>query len=71
MIQNVLQSIGGIGIYGIISICLFFGAFVGIVIWAACLKKPYVKSMRDLPLEGEAAPETLPDKNPHPQERYE
>ena len=71
MIQNVLQNLGGVGIYGIISICLFFGAFVGIVIWAACLKKPYLKSMRALPLESEAAPGTSRDNNPHSQERHE
>jgi len=30
MIQNVLSRIGGVGMYEVISICLFFAVFVGI-----------------------------------------
>jgi|WetSurMetagenome_2_1015567.scaffolds.fasta_scaffold827692_2 hypothetical protein len=52
MIQNVLQHIGGVGTYGIISICLFFGLFIGILVWAVRLKKPYLNEMSDLPLDG-------------------
>lgn len=60
MIQNVLHHIGGIGIYGIISVCLFFTFFTGMLIWAAFLKKPYLHSMRELPLQdGERAPHKL------------
>ena len=51
MIKNVLTHIGGIGLYGIISICLFFAVFVGVLIWAFSLKKSYLNSMRQLPLE--------------------
>ena len=29
MIENVLSRIGGVGVYGVISICLFFAVFVG------------------------------------------
>ncbi len=39
MIQNVLHDIGGIGIYGVISICLFFAVFGGVLLWALRLKK--------------------------------
>jgi len=52
MIQNVLSSIGGVGIYGILSVCLFFAFFTGMLIWSARLKKSYLNSMRDLPLDG-------------------
>jgi len=56
MIQNVLRHIGGIETYGVISICLFFLAFLGLLLWAARLKKPFLKSMAELPLESETAP---------------
>jgi hypothetical protein len=72
MIQNVLQSIGGIGIYGIISICLFFAMFIGILIWALRLKKPYLKSMSDLPLNhDEIAPPTRSPNLVNPESRHE
>lgn len=56
MIQNILHRVGGIHIYGIISICLFFSLFAGILFWAIRLKKPYLNSMRNLPLD-ERAPQ--------------
>jgi cytochrome c oxidase cbb3-type subunit 4 len=51
MIQNVLRELGGIGVYGMISLCLFFLFFIGMLVWAFCLKKSYVKTMSRLPLE--------------------
>jgi hypothetical protein len=56
MIKNVLSDIGGVELYGIISICLFFVVFIGAVLWAVALKKPFLKSMSQLPLDdGEKA----------------
>ena len=52
MIQNVLQSIGGISVYGIVSICLFVSVFLGVAIWAMFLKKPYLTDVSRLPLDG-------------------
>lgn len=58
MEKEVLSNLGGVGIYGIISICLFFTFFTGMLIWAACLRKSYLNSMRELPLDdGERAPQ--------------
>jgi len=57
MIRNVLEHIGGVGLYGIISIGLFFAFFLGMLIWALRLKKNYLDSMRELPLDGD---ETAP-----------
>ena len=51
MIENVMQQMGGIGIFGVISICIFFGFFTGMLLWAARLKKPYLHSMETLPLD--------------------
>jgi hypothetical protein len=56
MIHNVLHRIDGVGGYGVISICLFFAVFVGVLVWTFRLKKPYLKAMRELPLEEPCAP---------------
>jgi len=58
MIENILHKMGGISMFGIISICLFFAFFTGMLLWAACLKKPHLNSMSALPLEAEPAPRT-------------
>ncbi len=56
MYQKILCDIDGIGLYGIISICIFFGFFTGMLVWAFALKKNYLNHMGDLPLnEGERA----------------
>ena len=44
MIQNVLQHIGGIENYGVLSIVLFFLVFLGTLVWALRLKKPTNRS---------------------------
>jgi hypothetical protein len=73
MIQNVLHHIGGIGVYGIVSVCLFFALFIGMLIWAVCLKKTYLESMRDLPLDGDetSSPAAHPGRPPHPNPDHE
>jgi hypothetical protein len=54
MIKNVLSSIGGIGMYGVISVCLFFLIFSGAVFWAGLLRRSYLNRMSYLPLEDES-----------------
>jgi hypothetical protein len=51
MIKNVLSDIGGIGIYGILSICLFFAVFTGMLIWAFRMKKSFARKMSAAPLD--------------------
>ena len=63
MLENVMRNLGGVGIFGIISICLFFAFFIGLLLWAICLKKPYLNSMGSLPLDGEKGP-PLPQTEP-------
>jgi hypothetical protein len=58
MIENTLRSIGGVGIFGIVSICLFFAFFSGVLIWAGRLKKTYLNSMGGLPLDEEQTSQT-------------
>jgi hypothetical protein len=55
MIKNVLEHIGGVGVYGVLSICIFFGFFVGVLLWAARLKQHHLNSMSTLPFEDSAA----------------
>lgn len=55
MMQDVLRNSGGISLYGVISVCLFFLLFAGTLLWALRLKQSYLDSMRALPLEDENA----------------
>ena len=72
MIENVTHSIGGMSLYGVISICLFVAVFVGVLIWAVRLKAPYLKSMSRLPLDGgETGPQIRPANPPHPGSPHE
>jgi len=61
--EKVLNNIGGVGIFGAISICIFFAFFSGMLIWVTRLKKTYLNSMRNLPLDGGSAPQTSSMKN--------
>jgi cytochrome c oxidase cbb3-type subunit IV len=51
MIRDALSHLGGVGVYGVISICLFFAVFLSLMIWAFRLKKPWLNAMSRLPLE--------------------
>ena len=70
MIENVMNKMGGVGVFGLISICIFFAFFVGMLLWTVRLKKPYLNSMRELPLDSEPASKspvasTSTPKQPH------
>jgi hypothetical protein len=62
MYQKILCDINGIGIYGVVSICIFFGFFTGMLIWAFALKKNYLTKMGGLPLDGGERPKNPNDK---------
>ena len=51
MIHTVLEHIGGIDTYGIVSIVLFFLLFLAIVGWACGLDKTFLRSIASLPLD--------------------
>jgi hypothetical protein len=71
MIENVLSRIGGVGMYGVISICLFFAVFVGVLIWMLGLKKSYLDEMRELPLDGAAGLESDAPQNANPKNQHD
>ena len=52
IIHSILRETGGINGYGLFSFLLFFGFFLGVLIWAFALKKNYLNHMGELPLEG-------------------
>lgn len=54
MIENVLRHMGGIEGFGVVSVCLFFTCFIGVLIWAFRLRKPYLEEMAARPLEADA-----------------
>jgi hypothetical protein len=68
MIQNIMYHMEGISIFGLFSICLFFAFFAGMLIWAARLKKDYLKSMGDLPLDAGEIPNPAPRQDPSQRE---
>lgn len=51
MIQNVLQHIGGIGVYGAISISLFFIVFTGAIVLSLCMSSTAARRRSALPLD--------------------
>ena len=51
MEEKIICSINGVGIYGVVSICIFFAFFTGMLLWAFARKKNYLDKMGALPLE--------------------
>ena len=66
MLYNIIHSIlleaEDINGYGLFSFLLFFGFFLGVLIWAGRLKKNYLSEMSVLPLE--AGEKKLAEKIP-------
>ncbi|HAB18371.1 MAG TPA: hypothetical protein PLX89_24585 [Verrucomicrobiota bacterium] len=57
MIKNVLTHLGGIGLYGVISVCLFFTVFSVALILAMLTKRPFLVHMSALPLADDSKTE--------------
>ncbi|WP_205503371.1 hypothetical protein [Rufibacter psychrotolerans] len=53
MYKSVLQSIDGIEIYPIISFVIFFAFFLGLLAYVVVVKKEYIQSMKEMPLQNE------------------
>ena len=71
MVENVLSRMGGVSMYGIISICLFFAVFIGVLVWMVGLKKSYIKEMRELPLDGASGPEPDAPLTANPENQHD
>jgi cytochrome c oxidase cbb3-type subunit IV len=53
MYKYVLQSIGGVEVYAIISLLLFFTVFVGMLVVVMRMKKSTIDEIAALPLEND------------------
>jgi len=51
MEEKIICSINGVGIYGVISICIFVTFFTGMLVWACSKKASYLDQMGGLPLD--------------------
>lgn len=51
MIKNVLSDIGGVGVYGVISISLFLLVFTVALVRTCLLKKSFIRRVSELPLD--------------------
>ncbi|MFO1475179.1 MAG: cbb3-type cytochrome c oxidase subunit 3 [Verrucomicrobiota bacterium] len=68
MIKNVVEHLEQVDTIGVFSILLFFGCFIGMLVWVFRLKKSYVNSMKVLPLDDslvEHAQTSNPDDTRH------
>ncbi|MEE9554981.1 MAG: cbb3-type cytochrome c oxidase subunit 3 [candidate division Zixibacteria bacterium] len=50
MIGEVLQTIKGIALFPTVSLVIFFGFFVSMIVWVAGLDKGYREKMKSMPL---------------------
>jgi hypothetical protein len=66
MIQNVLRDIGGVGLYGVVSVCLFFLVFGGALLLALRHKKAFLDRMSALPLDDGGRPSSSAETCEHP-----
>ena len=71
MFQNILHRMEGISGYGLFSICLFFLFFTGMLLWAVWLKHDYLKSMSELPLDGNEKPPQAESLTSHSRTSHE
>jgi hypothetical protein len=71
MIENVLRHWGGVAVYGVLAICLFFAFFLGVLLWAGRLKQPYLDAMGELPLQEDDSTELPSDTKPPSPQRHE
>ena len=71
MIENVLSRMGGVDVYGIISVCLFFAVFIGVLVWMIGLKKSYLQEMGELPLEDAAGPDSDANLTANTEDRHD
>jgi len=53
--NEIIDKLGGIETFGILSLCLFVVVFIGSMLLAFCVKKPFLNHMSALPLDEEQA----------------
>jgi hypothetical protein len=51
MFKNIVESMSGIEIYGILALIFFFVVFLGIIYWSIKVDKKYLSKMSEMPLD--------------------
>ena len=51
LIHSILREAQNVNAYGLFSFILFFGFFLGVLVWAFALKKNHLNHMAELPLD--------------------
>ena len=51
MIQNVIRAMGGVAVFGMISVCLFFSVFVVAAIFACSRRRAFCDQVSSLPFQ--------------------
>ena len=62
IVHSILREAENINGYGLFSFILFFGFFIGVLVWAGRLKKKYLDHMGELPLDGGERSQNSTDK---------
>jgi hypothetical protein len=62
--NELINKLGGIAGIGLFSLCVFVLVFSGSIALAFCLKKPFLKSMGELPLQDAASTRETPNTHP-------
>lgn len=52
IIHSILRDAQNLNAYGLFSFFLFFGFFIGVLVWAFALKKKDLDKMGAMPLDG-------------------
>lgn len=51
MFSNLLESMSGVELFGLISLLLFFTIFTLVLFWTLKVDKNYIDKMKNLPLD--------------------
>ena len=62
IVHSILREAENINAYGLFSLFLFFGFFIGVLIWVFALKKNHLDKMGGLPLDGGERRDKTSDK---------
>jgi hypothetical protein len=57
MYKDILQSIAGIEIFPVVSLCLFVAVFAVVLVWTSRLDRAWLVRNAGLPLDGDPRPE--------------
>ncbi len=65
MIRDALMEIGGVGLYGVVSVLLFFTVFGVAMVSAFRLRRPFLDTMGGLPLADDHGVKVKSEEVPH------